>query len=154
EGGREAPGRAGGRGGLLPQRQLRHRTPADAPGAARPRDGRRPSHLRTHFRRARPARRRGRGPRRPGGPGAAGQQSRRRPMMNHRNLSLSLAQALLAAESKPEESKAGPPPRPVYTIAVSRETGAQGNTVAAEVGRLLGWPVYDRNILDKVAEEV
>ena len=40
------------------------------------------------------------------------------------------------------------------SIAVSREAGALGHTVAAEVGHRLGWPVYDREILDKIGEDM
>jgi cytidylate kinase len=77
--------------------------------------------------------------------------------MNYRDISLSLADALV-------RSQAGPRPatnaaqhdqaRPPYTITISREAGALGSSVAAEVGRRLDWPVYDRNILDKIAEEL
>ncbi len=40
-----------------------------------------------------------------------------------------------------------------FTIAVARETGAQGAAVAREVGRRLGWPVYDHELLERIAEE-
>jgi hypothetical protein len=40
------------------------------------------------------------------------------------------------------------------TITVSREAGDFGKIVADEIGRQLGWPVYDREILEKVAEDV
>ncbi len=39
------------------------------------------------------------------------------------------------------------------TVAISRETGAGGNEVAREIGRLLQWPVYDRELIDMVAQE-
>jgi cytidylate kinase len=39
------------------------------------------------------------------------------------------------------------------TIAISRESGAGGAAVAREVGRMLGWPVYDRELLERIAEE-
>jgi len=75
--------------------------------------------------------------------------------MNYRDLSLSLADALLRSQVSehlsPDAGRTGPPP---YTIVISREAGAQGNSVAVEVGRRLDWPVYDRNILDKIAEEL
>jgi cytidylate kinase len=74
--------------------------------------------------------------------------------MNYRDLSLSLAEALvrshLEGAARPEQPS---PPAP-FTITISREAGALGNSVAAEVGRRLGWPVYDREILDKIAEEL
>jgi hypothetical protein len=49
------------------------------------------------------------------------------------------------------------PKRPAlrpFTITVSRESGAQGKLAAAEIGRLLGWPVYDREIMEKIAERL
>lgn len=40
-----------------------------------------------------------------------------------------------------------------YTIAISRESGAGGAAIARELGRLLGWPVYDRELLEHIAGE-
>ena len=42
---------------------------------------------------------------------------------------------------------------PICTITISRESGAGGAVVAQEVGRLLGWPVYDRELLERIAEQ-
>jgi cytidylate kinase len=39
------------------------------------------------------------------------------------------------------------------TIAISRETGAGGASVAREVGSQLNWPVHDRELLERVSEE-
>jgi Cytidylate kinase-like family len=39
------------------------------------------------------------------------------------------------------------------TVAISRETGALGGTVARELGAQLDWPVYDRELLEKISEE-
>jgi len=39
------------------------------------------------------------------------------------------------------------------TIAVSREAGARGATIARRVGRRLGWQVYDQELLDYLAQE-
>ena len=76
------------------------------------------------------------------------------------HLSSSIASSLMRAEGygvggadepaakKPES---GPP---AFTITISREVGALGNTVAQEIGRRLGWPVYDQEILDKMAEQM
>jgi len=77
--------------------------------------------------------------------------------MNYRTLSFSLAEALLRTEGGRDEkpnSGAAPHAPPSFTITISREVGAFGWTVAAEVGRLLGWPVYDHKLLDKIAEEL
>lgn len=40
-----------------------------------------------------------------------------------------------------------------WTVALSREAGARGSTIAARAGELLGWPVYDRELLQKIADE-
>lgn len=75
--------------------------------------------------------------------------------MNYRDVSLSLAKALvrshLDATNRPLHGP-GNPARPPFTITISRETGALGNTVANEIGKRLDWPVYDKNILEKIAE--
>ena len=41
-----------------------------------------------------------------------------------------------------------------HVITISREAGARGTTVARAVGDLLGWPVYDRELLDRVGKEM
>jgi cytidylate kinase len=51
-----------------------------------------------------------------------------------------------AAEGFPESV---PPP---FTVALSRDAGAGGTEVARAVGERLGWPVYDRELLQRVAE--
>jgi cytidylate kinase len=45
------------------------------------------------------------------------------------------------------------PPRnaPAFTITLAREAGTQGSLVAGEVGRLLGWHVYDHELLEQIA---
>ena len=52
---------------------------------------------------------------------------------------------------------ATPPPtarRPRgLTVAVSREAGSRGGTIAAAVGRRLGWQVYDQEMLDFLARD-
>jgi cytidylate kinase len=74
--------------------------------------------------------------------------------MNYHDLSLSVANALVRSHltaTGEHEPAAVPPP---FCITISREAGARGTTVATEVGRRLSWPVYDREILNKIAEEV
>ena len=79
--------------------------------------------------------------------------------MTSDNVSMSVVQALLRCKGEtraapaPTSGEAGPV-RPPFSIAISREAGALGHTVAAEVGRRLGWPVYDREILDKIGEDM
>ncbi len=46
------------------------------------------------------------------------------------------------------------PAAPAFTIAISREAGAHGPQVARAVGERLGWPVYDREILQVIAAEM
>jgi cytidylate kinase len=41
-----------------------------------------------------------------------------------------------------------------FTIALSRETGARGTSVARELGRRLGWAVYDQELLKLIAQEM
>jgi cytidylate kinase len=41
-----------------------------------------------------------------------------------------------------------------FTIALSREVGTQGTSVAKEVGKLLGWHVYDHQLLEHIAKEM
>jgi cytidylate kinase len=40
-----------------------------------------------------------------------------------------------------------------FTIALTREAGAPGTSVAREVGAKLGWPVYDHELLERIAQE-
>jgi cytidylate kinase len=47
-----------------------------------------------------------------------------------------------------------PPSPPGFTIALSREAGANGSLVARAVGERLGWQVYDRELLQRVAEDM
>src|SRR5438067_7259425 len=74
--------------------------------------------------------------------------------MNHHQVSLSLAEALMRAqEAARERPPAGPHSAAPLTIAISREAGAYGSAVGEEVGRRLGWPVYDSNLLEEIAEK-
>lgn len=42
---------------------------------------------------------------------------------------------------------------PQLTVALSREAGAPGRDIADEIGSRLSWPVYDREIIDLIAQE-
>jgi cytidylate kinase len=46
------------------------------------------------------------------------------------------------------------PESPDLTIALSRQVGAGGTSIATEVGNRLGWPVYDHALLERIAEEM
>src|SRR3954447_7789482 len=49
---------------------------------------------------------------------------------------------------------AAPPTVPAgLTVAVSRESGARGGTIARRVGRKLDWPVYDQELLEYMAQD-
>jgi cytidylate kinase len=52
----------------------------------------------------------------------------------------------------PEGTRPAEPPP--MTIALSREAGSNGPAVARAVGGLLGWPVYDHELLERVAAEM
>ncbi|MFN4258644.1 MAG: AAA family ATPase [Gemmataceae bacterium] len=51
-----------------------------------------------------------------------------------------------------------PPPRDGepggLTIALSREAGSHGGSIALRVGRKLGWPVYNQELLEYLSQEV
>ncbi len=50
------------------------------------------------------------------------------------------------------DTPAGEHPRGL-TVAISREAGARGNSIARRVGRLLGWQVYDQDSLALLARD-
>jgi cytidylate kinase len=76
--------------------------------------------------------------------------------LSYHDLSLSLVQALLRSHAEEPGKGAGvqPEPPPPFSITISREAGALGNSVAMAVGKRLNWPVYDKEILDKIGEEM
>jgi cytidylate kinase len=43
---------------------------------------------------------------------------------------------------------------PALTIAISRQVGAGGTSIAAAVGERLGWPVYDNALVEQIAREM
>ena len=55
--------------------------------------------------------------------------------------------------------RGAPAPPPVLlkpralTVAISREAGSRGGTIAAAVGRLLGWTVYTQEMIDFLARD-
>jgi cytidylate kinase len=52
------------------------------------------------------------------------------------------------------EGEVGVPARPTFTISISRDAGSGGITVAHEIGRRLGWPVFDQELMEKLAGEL
>jgi cytidylate kinase len=67
-----------------------------------------------------------------------------------------LAESLVLAGSYAAKQAKEPAPevRPHFTIAVSRESGAGGTSVGAAVGERLGWPVYDQELIERVAAQM
>jgi cytidylate kinase len=53
-----------------------------------------------------------------------------------------------------KQARAGGKSECACTIALSRETGSRGTSVARELGRRLGWPVYDQELLKLIAQEM
>lgn len=45
-------------------------------------------------------------------------------------------------------------PRAAFTIALSRDAGANGSLIARAVGERLGWMVYDRELVQRVAADM
>jgi cytidylate kinase len=43
---------------------------------------------------------------------------------------------------------------PPFTIAISRQAGTNGSGVAQTVGERLGWPVYDRGLIEEIADQM
>jgi len=43
---------------------------------------------------------------------------------------------------------------PGLTIAISRQAGSRGSVIARRVGELLGWNVFDKELLQQVAEQI
>lgn len=46
------------------------------------------------------------------------------------------------------------PPAPGWTIALEREAGAAGTTIAREAAARLGWQVYDHELLEQIARDM
>jgi cytidylate kinase len=68
---------------------------------------------------------------------------------------------LTIADESPRHGNQGdrapPPPAPSVpaslTIAVSREAGSRGGTIAHRAAQKLGWPVYNQELLEYIAQE-
>src|SRR5262245_49520086 len=52
------------------------------------------------------------------------------------------------------QAKGSLPKQRGFTIALSREAGTQGTTLAREVGKRLGWPVFDHELIELIAQEM
>jgi cytidylate kinase len=59
----------------------------------------------------------------------------------------------LARLHQVEKSRGQTPHRPPITIAISRQAGSRGAEIARLTGDKLGWPAYDQELLERIAEE-
>jgi cytidylate kinase len=82
--------------------------------------------------------------------------------MNHKTSSERMGEAMRRAmqhwksRGKSSEGPVLPPAREVhpFTVAISREAGAHGTTLARALGERLGWAVYDKELVSRIAEEM
>lgn len=70
--------------------------------------------------------------------------------MNHMNQTEHITNALARAHQVWHERLAPP----AFTIAISRETGTPGAAIARAVAERLGWPLYDRELLQRIATDL
>src|SRR4051794_28206074 len=80
--------------------------------------------------------------------------NRQETAMNVRDVSLNLTEALLKTATQETTEKKPFAEKPPLSVAISREVGALGSAIAVELGKRLGWPVYDQELIDKIAEEI
>ena len=64
----------------------------------------------------------------------------------------SMAQTFLHLEKKAPAAK--PEEAQPFTIAISRDSGANGHLIARAVGARLNWPVYDQELLRRIADDM
>jgi cytidylate kinase len=79
--------------------------------------------------------------------------------MDHEHVSQHLADRMqhLSRHWETRQKAASPnrPPGPKgFTITLAREAGTHGTAVAQEIGRLLGWQVYDHELLQQIARDM
>lgn len=77
-------------------------------------------------------------------------------MLTHAPTLDRIGEALERAESHWNERHHHPQKqrRPAFTIALSREAGTPGSTVAHEIGSRLGWTVYDHELVEHIAQQM
>jgi cytidylate kinase len=46
------------------------------------------------------------------------------------------------------------PPTPAFTVAISRQAGTWSSRISGPLGERLGWPVYDRGLLQRIADDL
>jgi cytidylate kinase len=76
--------------------------------------------------------------------------------MMHRHSGRALAEAIVHGNSYRESHLQArtSPDTPALTIAISRQAGAGGTSIATEIGTRLGWPVYDHALVERIAQEM
>lgn len=79
--------------------------------------------------------------------------------MNSKSSSERMADALERArhhwKARPRmEVEAVPAAPTAFTIALSRQAGTNGSTIGHGVAERLGWPVYGRELLQRIAEDL
>src|SRR5262249_22661307 len=87
---------------------------------------------------------------------AGGGSTEGRIMHRHHHSARALAETIVHANSyrqSHEEARLSPE-SPALTIAISRQVGAGGTSIATEVGNRIGWPVYDHALLERIAEQM
>jgi cytidylate kinase len=75
--------------------------------------------------------------------------------MSSDHLTEALARANQHWQQRHGDNKDSERPVPeAWSIAFSRESGTFGAAIAREVGQRLGWPVYDRELLQRIADDL
>ena len=80
--------------------------------------------------------------------------------MNQLSASAFAPEVLMRALQHGEARRAAIQPRSevhspeAFTIAISREVGARGTSVGREIGQRLGWPVFDQELVQAVADKM
>ena len=59
-----------------------------------------------------------------------------------------LRRSAMGNEEKPRST-----PHP-FTIALSREAGTRGTSIARETGKRLGWIIYDHELVERIAQDM
>jgi cytidylate kinase len=66
-----------------------------------------------------------------------------------------LVQDILRRNAQRSKNAAPLPPAPrALTIALSREAGTRATDIARRIGASLGWPVFDRELVERIAEDL
>jgi cytidylate kinase len=75
--------------------------------------------------------------------------------MSSDHLTEALARANQHWQQQHGDNQASEKPVPTaWSIAFSRESGTYGAAIAREVGNRLGWPVYDRELVQRIADDL